>query len=92
MIQLHVNVVQTIEYDKVIDFKDLAELKRFLVKINYKDANGEYDPTKVKEAAGLNAQNCALKVDQVGEVYVLTPSGQDVEVYTFLKVREGAPV
>lgn len=88
-IKVHVNVVTTIEYDKVIEFENLSDFKRYLDKIEYNTTQGMYNVTKVKNASSITANSCdKLNYDEVGEVYILTPSGVDVEIFDFLRVRE----
>lgn len=88
-IRVHAHVCVTIEYDKILEFETLADFKRYLTKIEYKDLQGTFNVEKVQNASNIDAHNCdSIKLDNVGEVYVLTSSDQEVEVFDFLKALE----
>lgn len=88
-IRVHAHVCLTIEYDKVLEFESMSEFRRYLVDIEYKDVQGTFNVEKVQSASNIDAHNCdTLKVDNVGEAYVLTKSDQEVEIYDFLRALE----
>jgi len=86
MIEVQVSVCETLEYTKKISFSSKEEYENFLIAINYKKSNGEFDPTKIKKVSNISI-NDVVHYDNCGEVCIEAPIGS-LELYDFNKLME----